>query len=400
MKKIATNLSLLLLGAVALTACDAKNDPIDNMVYISEAATSPITEIEMGAPGTTSNASLTVRMAQVAQADTKVQLALDAATLESYNRRNDTEYKVIPSEYITFPREVTIEKGSSSTIVNIEVKAFNGDKGVEYAAPIKITSAQSQEISRGSGSYIYTFGVPLTQMCPQFAYDNSMKMNWENETELSNLTLEWWVRVVNPFGNGGFSVNNQALFDFKDNNDPKLELYVRFGDVVYSIDGTPVYNYLQIKTLGIDANYDSGDPANNPLKWGEWIHFAHTYDASSGDVVLYMNGKEVNRSNGGAGKVFKFSGLTMCSSGMTYFRDYIEMAQVRLWKTTRTANQISSYMKKEVKYDDPNLVFYLPMNEGQGSVLHDVTGNGHDVIIGSADNGTNPEANAWTQYTF
>lgn len=396
MKKITTNLSLMLLGAIALTACDSKNEPIDNMVYISEAASTPSSEIEMGTPGTTATGSFTVRMAQVAQTDTKVQLSLDAATLEAFNRRNDTEYQVIPEEYITFPSEVTIAKGSSSTVVNMEVKSFTGQTGVEYAAPIKIVSAHGVAISSGSGSYIYTFGVPLTQMCPQFTYQNAMKMNWETEIELPNLTLEWWVRVINPAGNGGFSVNNQALFAF----DGNYELYVRFGDIVYTINGRPVYNYLQIKTLGIDANYDSGSPEKNPLQWGEWIHFAHTYDASSGDVVLYMNGKEVNRSNGGAGKVFSIKGLTMCASGMSYFKDYIEMAQVRLWKTTRTAAQISTFMKKEVKYNDPNLVFYLPMNEGQGSLLHDVTGNGHDVVIGSADNGSNPEVRAWTQYTF
>ncbi|MDE5685364.1 MAG: hypothetical protein K2I26_02275, partial [Paramuribaculum sp.] len=123
-----------------------------------------------------------------------------------------------------------------------------------------------------------------------------------------------------------------------------------------------------------------------------------TYDAGSGDVILYMNGVEVNRNNGGAGKVFNITGLSMCSAG-SYHRDVIELAQVRLWKTTRTAAQIAKYMKKEVKYNDPNLVFYLPMNEGSGSVLHDVTGNGHDVTIGS-NGGSNDQAHSWTEYTF
>lgn len=160
--------------------------------------------------------------------------------------------------------------------------------------------------------------------------------------------------------------------------------------------------FLQIKTMGIDANYDSGDPneESKKLPWGEWIHFAHTFDSATGDVILYMNGVEVNRANGGAGKVFNATGLSILGSSQTYFRDYIELAQVRLWKTTRSAAQIKKFMKKEVKYTDPNLVFYLPMNEGSGSTLHDVTGNGHDVEIGSADNGGNNQANAWTEYEF
>jgi hypothetical protein len=57
-------------------------------------------------------------------------------------------------------------------------------------------------------------------------------------------------------------------------------------------------------------------------------------------------------------------------------------------------------MYKEVKYTDPNLVFYLPMNEGSGSVLNDVTGNGHNVTIGSASNGSDPNVKSWQTYTF
>ena len=398
MKNIASKVLALGFVALSFTACDdAKNNVIDNMVYISEAATESSSEVVIGKAGEKSTTNLSVRMAQKAIADTKVRLALAPAVLEAYNKRNDTEYAIIPEQYISFPAEVTIPAGSAMTEVEIEVTSFDGEAGVDYAAPIQLTGADGIQVSPGSGSYIVTLGKTLTQTAPKFFYDNAMKMDWDGTEELSNLTLEWWARVENRAGNGGFSVNNQALFAFQST----LELYVRFGDIVYAdANGRNLYNFLQIKTMGIDANYDSGDPNNKPLKWGEWIHFAHTFDGATGEVILYVNGVEVNRNNGGAGKKFDLKGLTMCGSGSTYFRDYIEMAQVRLWRTTRTASQIAKFMKKEVKYNDPNLVFYLPMNEGSGSVLNDVTGNGHNVTIGSADNGGNNQAYGWTEYTF
>ncbi|MDE5800195.1 MAG: DUF1735 and LamG domain-containing protein [Paramuribaculum sp.] len=398
MKKIAINLIALGLGTLAFTACnDAKNDVIENMVYITEGATnSPTEDIVMGNTGTVSNSSFTVSMGKVAAVDTKVKLALDPATLDTYNRRNATEYEMVPAEYVSFPAEVVIEAGKSTVTVPVEVTSFDGEKGVDYAAPIRITDASGELISSGASSYIYTLGKPLVQKAPAFYYDNAMKMTWPADAELPNFTLEWWARCTNRYGNGGFSVNNQALFAFQAN----YELYIRFGDIVYTVDGRNAYNFLQIKTMGIDANYDSGDPNKNPLQWGEWIHFAHTFDSATGDVVLYMNGKEVNRNNGGAGKVFNFTGLTMCGSGSMYFRDYIEICQVRMWKTTRSAAQIAKFMKKEVKYNDPSLLFYIPMNEGEGSMLHDVTGNGYDLEIGSADNGGNNEAHSWIEYTW
>ena len=401
MKKLVFNIFVLGIFATSFTSCeDAKNDVIDNMIYISEAASASAGEIILGKTGEVSTGVVTVRSGRVAENSIKVQMALDNATLANYNSRNDVEFAMIPAEHITLPSEVEIPAGSSQVEVPFTVTSFDGDKGVEYAAPIKVVAANGIPVSEGSGAYIYTFGKPLIQKAPGFYYDSKMNMVWPQQVDLTNFTLEWWARCTNRNGNGGFSVNNQAMFSF----DANKELYVRFGDIVY-VDqntGRNMYNFLQIKTMGIDANYDSGDPNKNPLKWGEWIHFAHTYDAATGDVVLYMNGKEVNRNNGGAGTVFNFKGCSMFGSGSTYFRDIIEMCQLRMWKTTRTAAQIAKNMKKEVKYNDPDLLFYFPMNEGEGEELHDVTGNGFGLSFGSGytDGTPRKQAYSWTEYTW
>lgn len=392
MKKTTFNIIALCALALGLSSCDQKNEPITNMAFINEAVTEPASEIILGATGEVTTKGISIRLAERAAVDTKLTLALDAEALDKYNKRNDYEYAVIPAEYIEFPTEVTIPAGSAAADIAIAVTSFDGEKGVDYAAPISIKAAEGVPVSTGSSSFVITFGKPLMQSAPGFVSSNAMEVPWPAEVELPNLTLEWWSRVTNRYGNGGYSINNQALFSFKAN----MELYVRFGDITYGSK----YNFLQIKTMGVDANYDSGNPTDNPLQWGEWIHWAHTYDTATGDCKLYQNGVEVCKVNGGAGKSFIMKGLEMCGAG-SYHRDIIEMAQVRLWKTTRTAAQIAKYMKKEVKYDDPNLVFYFPMNEGSGSTLHDVTGNGHDITIGShPNNGGNSEAASWTDYTF
>lgn len=400
MKKLALNIFALGMVAASFTACeDAKNDVIDNMVYISEAAGGSTDEIILGKTGEVATGKITVRAGQVAVTNIEVELALDETVLSDYNARTDAEFTIIPAEYIEMPTKVVIPAGASMVEVPFAVTSFDGEKGVEYAAPIKVVSATGVPVSVGSGSYIFTFGKPMVQKAPGFSYNSAMKMVWPQQYDLANFTLEWWCRCTNKSGTGGFSVNNQALFAFEANK----ELYIRFGDIVYvdANTGRNMYNFLQIKTMGIDANYDSGDPNKNPLKWGEWIHFAHTYDAATGDVVLYMNGKEVNRNNGGAGTVFNFKGCTMFGSGYQYFKDIVEMCQVRMWKTTRTAAQIEKNMKKEVKYNDPNLLFYFPMNEGEGEVLNDVTGNGFGLSFGSGyTDGPKKEAYSWNEYTW
>lgn len=391
MKKIVKNIFVIGALAFALVSCDQKNEPIENIAYINEALTSPDQEIVLGEVGTTSTSKVSIRMAQKATEETRVKLALSQDALDAYNQRNQAEYVMVDKNTVSFPAEVIIPAGSSSVDVDIQVTSFQGEPGVEYAAPLAIVKAEGTGVSQGCGSFVITFGKVLTQSVPGFVSANHSFIPFPEEVELNNLTLEWWARVANAAGTNGFTINNQAMFSFNADQ----QLYVRYGDVTYGNK----YNFLQIKTLGIDANYDSGNPndAANALKWGEWYHWAHTFDAATGEIVLYKNGVEVNRQNGGGGKVFHITGVDLCGAG-SYHRDIIEMCQIRLWKTTRTAAQIAKNYKKEVKYDDPNLVFYLPMNEGEGGTLHDVTGNGHDVTVG--DRGSQSEPQTWKVYSF
>ena len=176
--------------AASFTACeDAKNDVIDNMIYISEAASASAGEIILGKTGEVSTAVITVRTGHVAIDDISVKIGLDKSTLASYNSRNDVEFAVIPEEYISLPSEVVIPAGAPQVEVPFTITSFDGEKGVEYAAPIKVMSATGVPVSAGSGAFIYTFGKPLVQMAPGFRYNNKMNMVWPQQVDLTNFTL-------------------------------------------------------------------------------------------------------------------------------------------------------------------------------------------------------------------
>ena len=192
-----------------------------------------------------------------------------------------------------------------------------------------------------------------------------------------------------------FATNNQAIF----NSGGSTELYIRFGDLVYSSGGRYVYNFLQIKTMG--SQFDTGDPtAGNGLEANEWYHFAITYDAATGTSLLYKNGTQIASLVSATGQPMIIDKLQMLSSAE--FRDACEMCQVRLWKVTRSANQIKKGMYSEVEYTNQDLILYLPMNDGEGATtLHDVTGNGHDVEIGNLKPSSPNHADVtWETYTF
>ena len=152
------------------------------------------------------------------------------------------------------------------------------------------------------------------------------------------------------------------------------------------------------------AQFDTGDPRlGKGLEGNTWYHFAITYDGATGQSILYQDGQMVATLSTAAGKPMIMDRLLICQN----IYDYVEMCQLRLWKTTRTEAQIANNMRSEVEYTDPDLILYLPMNEGPGAkVLKDVANDEegetkHSAAFGShPDEGYTYEAVKWTEYAF
>ena len=376
------------MGLLALvnTSCEnAENAEISNMVYFSEAASARTEVVTL--EGMDTSASLTVRLAKAIDSDVSVTIAIDESILTDYNYKNETDYKVVDAANLDIPSKSIVPAGSVSaepTIINIHPFKTNG---AQYAIPVRITSVDGPlDKAESSSKFIFILEQPLTQLVPTFYAKNKMRVSPTTDwgLTLSNYTIEWWSKM------SAFRKNNQTIFysDMKNS-----ELCIRFGDEIY---GRENFNYLQVKVLG--KQFDTGDPAAGyGLTAKKWYHFAVTYDASTGAAKIYQNGVEVASITGEVGKSYTFNSLKMITSGDQYFIDACELAQVRMWKTTRSASQIKANMNKTVDTTDKDLILYLPMDEGEGTTLHDVTGNGHDAEIGNM--GTSSSV-TWNKYTF
>ena len=136
-------------GVLALvhTACEnAKYDVIDNLVYINEASTSKTKELTL----------TEVRLVNIINQTIKANLFIDESVLDAYNKKNETNYKMPPKEYISFPESVTIEAGSvSADPVNVDIKSFEAEGGAQYAIPISIKNVEGGiEKSESSSSFL------------------------------------------------------------------------------------------------------------------------------------------------------------------------------------------------------------------------------------------------------
>ena len=413
MKKTIKIFALGLLSAALFSCQDTALPTIDNMVYISDAANGRLSAVSMAGTGEDTQVSFTVRLAQVANEDVKVAVSIDTTILEKYNNTYATSYKHVKAENLEVPALVVIPTGSVvSDPVTITVKSFD-TMGAQYALSFKISSNGSIPVADESSKFIVQLLKPLKQYVPKFDYRSAMECYPVQHAwglSLMNYTLEWWAKM------SAFSVNNQAIINSgtmsvdAGGNPDQCELYIRFGDAIYS--GSNRYAFLQIKTMG--SQFDTGDPAKTPLTANKWYHFAISYDGNTGKSILYQDGQPVAEMNTSAGRAMNIDRFQMCSSGSTYFRDQAEMCQVRLWKTTRSTTQIQKNMRSEVEYNNPDLLLYLPMNEGPDNfetsetgvsyvMLKDVTGNGHNCVVGSlpgVGNGIGTKPLAWTEYAF
>lgn len=150
---------------------------------------------------------------------------------------------------------------------------------------------------------------------------------------------------------------------------------------------------------------------------GRWHHIAVTWESSTGSVVLYDNGRESWRvmrakdkkiASGGTlvigreqdclggcfdsapGAVGDVQPVANLEYGPQDFFGVID--EVRIWKRVRTPQEVRQGMyadwstgagmedsKYKIDPKDKDLVAYWKFDEGQGYVVHDVTGNGHDL---------------------
>ena len=330
---------------------------LDNAIYFSEAESGSFEKITAD-PENVTTTSLNIRLAEALAEDVEATLVIDPSILEEYNAANSTSYEVLPENYYTFNKDVKIKAGDvSAEATNFSIKPYATPNGESYAIPIAINVTKGNVSTIGtSGKYLILLNQPLIQAVPVMNWKNHPSTDKEKKwnESVTEYSLEFWVQM------DGFRINNQAIFNSED-------IYIRFGDAM--ID----YDLLQIKTLGSQVNTVTHFLPN------KWYHVAFVHDAS-GLLTIYINGvKDVTLQTKGGPLTFTF--LEMVCSGSTYFKNNCKLAQVRLWRKAITPTQIISNMYYAVKSTDPNLMGYWKLDEGQGNMFEDCTGQGRDMTV-------------------
>lgn len=391
MKMIKYSKYLVLVAAfIAAAGCDdAKLSPIDNGLYIQEAAPSNTfgqqIETQLVDEGDVIK-TLTVRLVRAINEDVTVTLDVDQQLIDDYNQKNEASYELLPEEFRSFERTVTIPAGEvSAPVVNLVIKPFTTPNNEAYALPIRISSVSGPAEMVGNANHIlYLLTSPNKQKTVVLKSGNKTTLKFKTEIPADQWTIEYWVRFDNITGRPTGNWVGLGNKPFRENIFANGAAPISFNDILlrYWADGVKqIAPTLQCQLDG--PHFDSEE-----FWWPDiWYHITYTYDGTM--LRLYKDGTLNNNLVDSRNYIFKSISLAD-SFG---WQMQVEYAQIRLWKKCLTENAIQEGMSRQIPGDAEGLIGYWKCDEGEGGVLKDSSPNGNDITI----NGT-PK---WSkQYNF
>ena len=207
MKMIKFSRYVVLGAALAVvTGCnDAKLSTIDNGVYIAEAAPSNTfgqqIEAQLVDEGDVIK-TLTVRLVRAINQDVTVTLDIDQQLIDEYNQQHEATYELLPEEFRSFDRTVTIPAGEvSAPVINLTIKPFTTPNNEAYAIPVRITSVTGPIGLVGNANHIlYLLTSPNKQKAVVLKSANKTSLNFKNEIPVTQWTIEYWIKFDNTTG--------------------------------------------------------------------------------------------------------------------------------------------------------------------------------------------------------
>ncbi len=325
---------------------------------------------------------------------------LDDASSSSASAATPTALTGLALSYHFDPRNVQVHPESGTGIVRDTFSStIHNDLYLGADAPLWTYSTAPLALPTGAPVFLPT---PGSAGHAFYLSDRQVLIskNFQNFPS-DQVTVEFWMlstdtcRRGTPFsyatGSYGQGDNSLLIFDYND-----------WGISVMEDEGTLVDH-----TSGISSTD------------GKWTHVAMTWRSYDGLTKLYINGRDVWTVQRGKGKKIPSGGTlvlgreqdvegggfdstrgavgpvddTSQEYGAQDFFGLID--EMRIWKKERTQEEIVAAMrsnlqekgsggrgrnKKPINPSDPDLVAYWTFDEGQGYIVKDQTGNGHDLL--------------------
>ncbi len=294
------------------------------------------------------------------------------------------------------------DTGTTSALAGLTSNTAGGrltiQNGFNLTVPAGFTNAGDLTVGPGSTlipstTYIQTAGTTQLQagavaslhppVGNALSFDDNNDVTVPDATSLrpASLTLEGWVNfaslpsgVLSLFGKplGNASLDSYAVWYYNGNLYGGIANATNQYQVAYGWTPTP----------------------------NTWYHVASTFDATSGNEALYVNGALVASGTANATIAYDTHPLLLGADIDDQLLRYFlpgQLSSFSLWSTARSHAQIQSDMNQGLTGTETGLAAYLPLNEGSGTTVHDLTVNGNNGTLGGGVAANQP---AWVPLTL
>lgn len=136
--------------------------------------------------------------------------------------------------------------------------------------------------------------------------------------------------------------------------------------------------------FGVDIpNCRNSSYAISPPVGESWIHVAATFDGAV--QRIYVDGVLQGQMSNTTPTWYTGLALGGDLSGRWYLGAQFEICEVRLWSRGLSAAEVQAHLsERSVATTDPDLIAMYFFYEGSGQVVHDVTGHGWDLRLGTS----------------
>jgi hypothetical protein len=384
MKRYIIYATIIACALSALLSCnrvDESTSNFDNVAYIENAKNNSSKILGVRNKDTELEENIQASLALPIDNDVAVTYKADFSMVSHYNTVNDVNYGQLPSEFFELSNTKAIIPAGEvrSTAISIRFKNLeNLPRGTTLVLPVSIESASGIGILKGAQTYYYLLkkGAPITMAAnikETALYVPTMTTTGTacGLNALPAVTMEAMVRA-HGWGEGGEAGISTIM---------GIESYflIRLGDANYE-------DQIQVAAASFGGNWPPKD-ASKRLKKDQWYHIALTYNLSSHEMTLYVNGKVQAQTTQGTAATMDLTRITGSNptnrffigkswSDLRYFSG--EICEARIWNVVRTQEELNTY-KYEVAPDSPGLLAYWKFDEGTGSAIHDYTENGNDL---------------------
>tara|TARA_X000001036_G_scaffold436220_1_gene478940 strand:+ start:273 stop:3695 length:3423 start_codon:yes stop_codon:yes gene_type:complete len=196
---------------------------------------------------------------------------------------------------------------------------------------------------------------------------------------MENLTVQFWVKFnsYNDYSTGSEGYNILSKSEY--GQDANIEVSYSF----YTAKDEDGMTFLiQTDNGQADAHLSGYESI---ISLNQWHHITGTYDGNY--AYLFIDGELKATSSQREGSIYENDyalrfGSTIGTSWNTYFDGLID--EVSIMSTALTSDQIQEHMDSPLSGDESGLVGYWNFNDGEGSTLTDLSGNGNHGTINGA----------------